>query len=78
MLYFTSNRDGSTCLWAVRLDPATKKPLAEPYAVRHFHASPRNYSANVYPVFSLGADRIVISLEQVQSDLWMMHLPEEH
>jgi Tol biopolymer transport system component len=75
MLYFTSNRDGSTCLWAVRLDAATKKPLGEPFAVRHFHASPRMYSTAVYPIFSVGSDRIVISLEQVQSDLWMMHLP---
>jgi len=76
MLYFTSDRDGSTCLWAVRLDGATKKPLGEPFAVRHFHASPRKYSDAVPPIFSLGPDRIVISLEQVQSDLWMMQLPE--
>jgi eukaryotic-like serine/threonine-protein kinase len=76
MLYFMSFRDGSTCLWAVRLDPATKKPVGEPFAVRHFHTSPRHYSR--YPVFSLGPDRIVISLEQVQSDLWMMQLPDEN
>ena len=29
------------------------------------------------PVFSVGPDRIIISLEQVQSDLWMTQLPEE-
>jgi Tol biopolymer transport system component len=75
MLYFTSNRDGSTCLWAVRLDPATKKAIGEPFPVRHFHTSPRHYSH--YPEFSLGPDRIVISLDQVQSDLWMMQLPDE-
>jgi serine/threonine protein kinase len=75
MLYFTSNRDGSTCLWAVRLNPATKKPIGEPFPVRHFHTSPGHYV--LYPVFSLGPDRIVISLEQVQSDLWMMQLPDE-
>jgi hypothetical protein len=33
------------------------------------------YSTAVYPIFSVGPDRIVISLEQVQSDLWMMQLP---
>jgi hypothetical protein len=78
MLYFTSNRDGSICLWAVRLDPATKKPAGQPYPVRHFHASSRedpNKAFKAYPVFSLSPDRIVISLEQVQSDLWMMQLP---
>jgi Tol biopolymer transport system component len=71
MVYFTSNRDGSgTCLWGLRLDPVTKKP----FAVRHFHGNPQ---ATTFP-FSVGPDRIVISLDQVQSDLWMMHLPEEH
>jgi Tol biopolymer transport system component len=75
-LYFMSNRDGSNCLWAVRLDPTTKKPIGEPYAVRHFHASPRQYSDAVWPIFSIGPDRIVIALEQVQSDLWMIQLPE--
>jgi Tol biopolymer transport system component len=76
ILYFTSERDGSNCLWAIRLDAATRRPMGKPYAVRHFHASPRQYSHAVYPVFSLGPDRIVISLEQVQSELWMMQLPE--
>jgi Tol biopolymer transport system component len=75
MLYFTSERDGSNCLWAVGLDPVTKRPTGEPFAVRHFHASPRQYSPAVFPIFSLGLDRIVINLEQVQSDLWMMQLP---
>jgi Helix-turn-helix domain len=75
---FQAKRDGSTCLWAIRLDPISKKPAGEPFPVRHFHASPRQYSNATYPVFSIGPDRIVISLEQVQSDLWMMHLPEEH
>jgi Tol biopolymer transport system component len=77
LLYFLSFRDGSNCLWAVRLDAATKKPIGEPYAVRHFHANPRQYSEAVWPTFAIGEDRIVISLEQVQSDLWMMQLPPD-
>jgi Tol biopolymer transport system component len=77
-VYFTSNRDGSgsICLWALRLDPVTKQPVGSPFAVQHFHGTPRSYT--LYPVFSIGPDRLVISLDQVQSDLWMMHLPEEH
>jgi serine/threonine protein kinase len=74
ILYFNSDRDGFTCLWAVRLDPVSKKPVADPYPVKHFHGSPRHYSW--YPAFSVGPDRIIISLEQVQSDLWMTRLPE--
>jgi len=76
MVYFTSNRDGFTCLWALRLDPVTKQPAGQPFAVQHFHGTPRAHT--LYPTFSVGPDRIVISLDQLQSDLWMMHLPEGH
>jgi Tol biopolymer transport system component len=76
-MYFMSNRDGSTCLWALRLHPDTKRPLGGPFAVRHFHANPRYYSRNNYPDFSIAQDQIVISMEHVQSDIWMMKLPEE-
>jgi serine/threonine protein kinase len=77
-VYFTSNRDGPTffCLWALRLDRVTKRPVGPPFAVQHFHGTPRHYIH--YPTLSVGPDRMVISLDQVQSDLWMMHLPEEH
>jgi hypothetical protein len=74
VLYFNSNRDGFTCLWGVRLDPATGKRAGIPYPIKHFHGNPRFYSA--YPQFCVGLDRIIISLDQVQSDLWMTHLPE--
>src|SRR4030095_13222200 len=74
ILYFNSDRDGFTCLWAVRLDPATGKPIGDPYPVKHFHGNPRHYSW--YPTFSVGPDRIIINLEQLQSDLWMTQLPD--
>ncbi len=76
MVYFTSNRDGYTCLWALRLDSVTKRSAGQPFAVQHFHGTPRAHT--LYPTFSVGLDRIVISLDQLQSDLWMMHLPEGH
>jgi serine/threonine protein kinase len=75
VIYFTSDRDEFTCLWAVRFNPATGKPVGDPYPVKHFHGSPRHYSW--YPVFSAGPDRIIISLEQIQSDLWMTQLTDE-
>jgi Tol biopolymer transport system component len=74
IIYFNSDRDGFTCLWAVRLDLATMKPAANPFVVKHFHGSPRHYS--LYPEFTVGLDRIIMSLEQVESDLWMTELQE--
>jgi len=75
LIYFYSDRDGFTCLWAVRLNPATKKPVADPYPVKHFHGNLRHYSW--YPQMGIGPDRIIVALEQIQSDLWMTQLPEE-
>jgi eukaryotic-like serine/threonine-protein kinase len=72
-LYFNSNRDGFTCLWAVRLD-LTGTPLAEPYPVQHFHSSPRHYTW--YPKLTVSTDQIIIGLQHVQSDIWMTKLPE--
>jgi Tol biopolymer transport system component len=36
-IYFTSLRDGYRCLWALPLDPVTKRPAGSAFAVRHFH-----------------------------------------
>jgi Tol biopolymer transport system component len=36
-LYFTSARDGHTCLWAQRLDADSHRPVGEAFAVQHFH-----------------------------------------
>jgi hypothetical protein len=44
-LYFLSERCGFRCIWAQRLDAATKKPLGEPVAVRHFHSARQGLSA---------------------------------
>ncbi|HEU0007659.1 MAG TPA: protein kinase, partial [Terriglobia bacterium] len=74
-LYFNSDRDGFTCLWAVRMDLASGKPVSDPHPVKHFHGNPRHYSW--YPQFTVGPRRIIVSLEQIQSDLWMTQLPEE-
>lgn len=75
VLYFNSNRDGAICLWAVKLDPRTKKPVGEPYAVRHFHRTGAQKHAP-YPTYSLGIDRIVMAAARGQGSLWMTELPE--
>ena len=38
-LYFISERDGFRCVWARPLDAATKRPIGDAFAVRHFHAA---------------------------------------
>jgi eukaryotic-like serine/threonine-protein kinase len=77
LLYFTSERDGYTCVWAQRVDPATKRPLGELFAVQHFHAAslPMATLSAADPV-PLGADKIVVSLNERFGGIWMLKLPE--
>ena len=77
VLYFTSDRDGFTCIWAQRLNPATKHPAGAPFAIQHFHGSQRNYAgisqSNDIEV-NVARDKIVTNLDEVHSDIWMMEL----
>jgi DNA-binding winged helix-turn-helix (wHTH) protein len=76
-LYFTSTRDGYLCIWAQRLNPATKHPLGPPFAFEHFHDAAGRTAA----VVSLGIsdltvarDKILINLPQRHSDIWIMQV----
>jgi DNA-binding winged helix-turn-helix (wHTH) protein/Tol biopolymer transport system component len=76
-VYFTSTRDGYLCIWAQRLDPATKHPLGPPFAYEHFHdsagrAGARNLTGSD---LSVARDKILINLPQVHSDTWMTRMP---
>lgn len=76
-LYFTSNRDGFICMWALRLDPKTKHPVGEPFPIEHFHGSQRIYAGLSNPSdieLSLAKDKILTNLDEFHSDIWMMEL----
>ena len=76
-IYFNSNRDGFACIWALRLDPRSKRPLGAPVAIQHFHGSQRIYSG-VTPLthmeVNVAKDKIVTNLDEFHSDIWMMEL----
>jgi Tol biopolymer transport system component len=76
-MYFTSSREGFTCMWALRLDPKTKRPLGAPFPIQHFHGSQRIYSGISYSndmEVSVARDKIVTNLDEFHSDIWMMEL----
>ncbi len=76
-MYFTSNRDGFTCMWALRLDPKTKRPQGAPFAIQHFHGSQRIYagiSESNHMEVNVAKDKIVTNLDDIRSDIWMMQL----
>ena len=76
-IYFTSDRDGYTCIWAVKLDPTTKRPLGDPFPVQHFHHSHKIYRGVSAPndmEVSVARDKIVTNLDEFRSDIWMIEL----
>ena len=79
-MYFTSNRDGFTCLWALRLDPKTKHAQGAPFAIQHFHGAQRIYSGiseSNHMEVNVARDKIVTNLDEFHSDIWMMQLESE-
>ena len=79
LLYFLSDRDGARCIFARRLDPSTKQPAGEPFAVHHFHTARRsllrNLRANPSGVgLSASPGRLVFSLDELAGNIWMTRI----
>jgi Tol biopolymer transport system component len=80
LLYWLSGRDGFRCIWAQRLDPATKRPQGPPFAVRHFHRSRRSLLRQV-PAratqvgFRVYRDRAYFAMDEVTGTVWIADLP---
>jgi len=76
VVYFLSNRDGSICVWARRLDPATKKPIGELIPVHHFHHVRR--SLQMHPGWrsmsglTVAGGMVALSLGDLTGNIWMM------
>jgi serine/threonine protein kinase len=76
LLYFWSDRDGSPCLWAQRLHPATKRPTGAPLSIQHFHTRGLSWR-NLYlgaPDIAVARDKIVFNLGEHTGNIWMTRL----
>ena len=75
-VYFTSTRDGNLCIWGQRLDPVNKKLMGPPFAYEHFHNSAGRAGAIDVSQhdFSVGRDKMLISLPQIHSDTWITQM----
>ncbi|MBZ5581416.1 MAG: protein kinase [Acidobacteriia bacterium] len=71
LLYYVSNRDGWSCVWGQRLDPPTKKPRGEPFAVLHFHRTsgfrglPRESRS-----IAIAVDRLFFPFADLKGNIW--------
>jgi Tol biopolymer transport system component len=70
-LYMISGRDGFACIWAQRLDPATKRPVGAPFAVFHSH-NPRVSLYNATDLaLAIGPDRMLFHMGEHTGNIWM-------
>lgn len=75
-LFFISNRDGSFCIWQLRLDPVTRHPLGNPMPVQHFHhtrQSPTDLSIGAMGL-SRGGNALFIDLNDLKGNIFTADL----
>jgi eukaryotic-like serine/threonine-protein kinase len=76
LLYFLSERDGFRCFWAQHLDPVTKRPRGESFAVQHFHQAQRSFDPNDFVglPLSVGSNEIVFQMQERTGNIWLAKL----
>jgi Tol biopolymer transport system component len=77
LVYFWSDRDGSPCLWAQRLNLGTKTPEGAPLGIQHFHGRGLSWK-NLYlgaPDIAVARDKIIFNLGEHTGNIWMSQLP---
>lgn len=73
-LYFTSARDGHTCMWAQRIDHKSHTPVGDALAVVHLHGR-ASYKQGGW---SAKTGRIAIVLAESTENVWMMSRVGSH
>ena len=76
LLYYLSQRDGFLCIWAQRLDPATKRPVGDPFGVHHQHSSRvgRMGPSGAF-TFEVTANALILNLAEIRANIWSANLP---
>ena len=75
-LYFLSDRDGHRCIWVQEWDSHSRKPVGAAVAIYHFHEArltPLSFAwrAPSYVGLSVAKDRLVLSLTEISSNIWI-------
>jgi Tol biopolymer transport system component len=75
-LYFISERDDFLCVWARQLDPVTKTPVGEEFAVAHAHSSDikrMSFARQMWDI-EVGGDRLVFNAGELTGDVYTAQL----
>jgi Tol biopolymer transport system component/predicted Ser/Thr protein kinase len=71
-LYFTSPRDGYSCLWGQRIEATSRRPVGNPFAVQHLHG---RLSYRHTTGWSAAGGRIALALAEASGNIWTMSRP---
>jgi len=77
LIYFISNRDTFDCLWAIRFDAASAKPVGDPFPVHHFHSARRSpgFVRGGQRAISIARDKIVFTMQERTGNIWLSESP---
>jgi serine/threonine protein kinase/Tol biopolymer transport system component len=79
-IYFQSDRDGTRCIWAQRVDTGTRKAVGPPFAAHHIHQI-RYYLDDVGDPAGVGLTiangQMFFAAFELQSNVWMAEKPAE-
>jgi Tol biopolymer transport system component len=70
LIYYYSREDNFNCLYARRLDAATKQPQGDAFAVRHFHGDQRP-ALGPWVGYGLAPDRLYLPLVNQKGNIWL-------
>lgn len=73
LLYYVSEEDGFRCIRARRLDPATKRPVGQPFDVYHSHSARRSLMNAWFGSLeiSVSQDKLFFNLGETTGNIWM-------
>jgi Tol biopolymer transport system component len=73
LLYFTSDRDGFRCIWAQRLDPASRRPVGPQLEVYHSHSARRSImnASILEQEIAAVPGQLLFHLGELTGNIWM-------
>ncbi len=72
LVYYLSDRDDFTCVWACPVDPTSRRPVGEPFPVLHAHQN----TMKVFPLMKgafavrVGARRLVMNAVELTGEIY--------
>ncbi len=75
LIYTLSGRDGFECIWAQRVEAATKRPVGKPFGIFHSHNARLSLS-DLEDLLAIGHDKMLFSMVERTGNIWMAEWKE--